>query len=64
MPGLDGKPYELYKATWNLVGPTVVELFQYELDNLELIQSNRVGATWLLNKVPGQGLEKNTILYS
>ena len=53
-PGLDGIPYELYKATWNIIGPTVVELFQYELDNLELIQSNRVGATRLLNKVPGQ----------
>ena len=50
-PGLDGLPYEFYQRTRIIIGPTLVQLFQDQLDSGELIKSNREGVTRLISKV-------------
>ena len=52
-PGLDGLPYELYKATWEIIGQDFVKVLQVELANFQLIDSDRQGATRLASKVDG-----------
>ena len=39
-PGLDGLPYELYKATWEIIGQDFVKVLQVELANFQLINSD------------------------
>ena len=50
-PGLDGLPYEFYRKTYFLIGPSMVQVFQDQLDNNQLIESNRAGVTRLISKV-------------
>lgn len=50
-PGLDGLPYEFYKKTYSLIGPTLVQVFQNQLDSNLLIKSYRTGVTRLISKV-------------
>ena len=52
-PGLDGLPYEFYKCVKDIIGPTLLEVFQEGLDNGVLVPSMRKGVTRLLNKVQG-----------
>ena len=52
-PGLDGLPYEFYQRTRTIIGPTLVQVFQDQLDSGELIKSNREGVTRLISKVTG-----------
>ena len=52
-PGLDGLPYELYQATWELIGIDFVQVLQCQLDRNSLIESDRHGATRLTSKVDG-----------
>ena len=53
-PGLDGLPYEFYKATKDMIGEALVSVLNDQLDRLKLIQSNREGATRLTPKTePG-----------
>jgi hypothetical protein len=50
-PGVDGLPYEFYKAVWELVGGDVLQIIQGQCDKEEMIESNRNGATRLASKV-------------
>ena len=52
-PGLDGLPYELYQATWEVIGMDFVQVLQCQLDRIRLVESNRHGATRLTSKVEG-----------
>ena len=52
-PGLDGLPYELYQATWDIIGLDFVQVLQCQLDRAKLVESNRHGATRLTSKVDG-----------
>ena len=50
-PGLDGIPYEFYKATKDQLGETFVEVLNCQLARLRLMDSNTKGATRLHSKV-------------
>ena len=50
-PGLDGLPYEFYQVTWNIIGQDFVDVLQVQLERLNLIESDRNGATRLTSKV-------------
>ena len=52
-PGLDGLSYEFYKVTWDVIGDTFLDVLQCQLNRLNLIDSNRNGATRLIPKVSG-----------
>ena len=52
-PGLDGLPYELYNATWDIIGHDFTLVLQVELARLRLIESDKHGATRLAPKVDG-----------
>ena len=52
-PGLDGLPYEIYKATWDIIGKDFVNVLQVETERCKLIESDRHGATRLASKVDG-----------
>ena len=52
-PGLDGIPYEFYKVVWPIIGEDFVKILQCQLDRLELIESDKIGATRLAPKVDG-----------
>ena len=50
-PGLDGLSYEFFKCTWTVIGQTFLSVLQCQLDRVELIKSDRMGATRLIPKV-------------
>ena len=50
-PGIDGLSYEFYKAVKNIIGPTLLAIFNEQFVNGFVIPSNRQGITRLLNKV-------------
>ena len=52
-PGLDGLSYEFYKTAWPVIKGVFTNVLQSELNNVKLIESNRVGATRLASKVDG-----------
>ena len=52
-PGLDGLPYEFYRATWGIIGQDFTRVLQVELARLRLIESDKHGATRLAPKVDG-----------
>ena len=53
-PGLDGLPYEFYKAVQDVVGQTMVNVMNAQLERLKLVKSNQEGATRLAPKTdPG-----------
>ena len=52
-PGLDGLPYEFYSKVKYIIGGSLVEVFQEQLDRELLVKSNREGVTRLLSKVDG-----------
>ena len=52
-PGLDGLSYEFYKAVWCVIGKHFVEVLQVQLNRLNLIESDKMGATKLASKVDG-----------
>ena len=52
-PGLDGLPYEMYQATWDIIGHDFAEVLQVQLQRFSLIESDRHGATRLTSKVNG-----------
>ena len=52
-PGLDGITYEFYKCTWDVIGSTITQVFQAQLDRERLMESGRHGATCLISKVEG-----------
>ena len=52
-PGLDGLPYEFYKATFHTVGPYLLAAFQAALNRGRLPATMLQGAVRLLPKVPG-----------
>ena len=51
--GLDGLPYEFYKAVWPVIGGDFISILQCQLDRLVLIESDTIGATRLASKVSG-----------
>ena len=52
-PGLDGLPYEFYQVTWDIIGEDFVKVLQCQLERVNLVQSNKHGATKLTSKVHG-----------
>ena len=52
-PGLDGLTYEFYRTVWDIIGSCFVEVLQVQLDRLNLIESDKMGATKLASKVDG-----------
>ena len=52
-PGLDGLPYEFFKAVWSTIGSDFLKIIQCQLDRIAIVDSNKVGATRLLPKVIG-----------
>ena len=46
-------PYELYKATWDIIGQDFSKVLQVELARFRLIESDKHGATRLTSKVEG-----------
>ena len=52
-PGLDGLPYEFYKAVWSIIKEDFIRILQCQLDRFRLIDSDIVGATRLAPKVSG-----------
>ena len=51
--GLDGLPYEFYKATWDIIGQDFYKVLQVQMVRFRLIESDRHGATRLASKVEG-----------
>ena len=51
--GLDGLPYEFYKATWDVIGENFTEVIKTQLRNFTLIESGKHGVTSLPSKVTG-----------
>ena len=49
-PGLDGLPAEFYKAFWDILGPTLLEVFQESVEQGELPLSCRRAVLCLLPK--------------
>ena len=52
-PGLDGLPYEFYKATWDVIGVNFTEVIKTQMRNFTLIESGKHGVTALPSKVSG-----------
>ena len=52
-PGLDGLPYEFYKAVWPVIGHKMRDIFQCQLNRNSLVTSNKMGVTRLVSKVSG-----------
>ena len=52
-PGLDGLPYEFYKATWEIIGQDFFKVLKCQLDRVKLVESDKHGATRLTSKVDG-----------
>ena len=52
-PGLDGLPHEFYQATAEIIGPTLVTVFNEQLTRGDLIESGKTGVTRLIPKVEG-----------
>ncbi len=52
-PGLDGLPYEFYRRTMHLVGPSLLEALNTMLERGALTPSLQLGAVRLLPKVAG-----------
>ena len=52
-PGLDGIPYEFYKATWDVIGVEFTEVIKTQLRTFTLIESGKHGVTALPSKVTG-----------
>ena len=52
-PGLDGLTYEFYRSVWDIIGKSFVEVLQVQLERLNLIESDKMGATKLASKVDG-----------
>ena len=52
-PGLDGLPYEFYKATWSVLGTIFTKVLQAQMDRERLSESSTQGATRLISKVDG-----------
>ena len=52
-PGLDGLPYEFYRAVWPVIGNKMRDIFQCQLNRNVIVQSNKVGVTRLASKVKG-----------
>ena len=50
-PGLDGITNEFYKATAHQIGPTLLKVFQEQLDRGYLTESGKEGVTRLIPKV-------------
>ena len=46
-------PYEFYQITWDIIGMDFVDVLQVQLQRLNLIESDRNGATRLCSKVDG-----------
>ena len=46
-PGLDGLPYEIYKATWDIIGKDFVEVLKVQMNRFRIIESDKHGATRL-----------------
>ena len=42
-PGLDGLPYELYKATWDIIGKDFSEVLKVQMVRFRIIESDRHG---------------------
>ena len=53
-PGLDGLPYEFYKATFHTIGPYLLAALQAALDRCRLPATMIQGAVRLLPKSPGR----------
>ena len=52
-PGLDGLSYEFFRRTWSIIRSVFLRVLQCQLDRLELIESDKTGATRLIPKVTG-----------
>ena len=52
-PGIDGLPYEFYKAFWDLLGPTLLRVLRLALEGGSLPVSCRTGVIRLLYKKKG-----------
>ena len=52
-PGLDGIPAEFYKKTGSVINKELLEIINCQLDRLELVDSDKKGATRLGPKVEG-----------
>ena len=50
-PGLDGLSYEFFQATQEIIGPKLVEIFNNQLINNEMLPSFRKGVCRLISKV-------------
>ena len=50
---MDGLPYELYKATFEVIGREFLEVVRAQLRNVALIESGKHGATSIPSKVEG-----------
>ena len=67
-PGLDSISYEFYKSTMDIIQYDLLEVFQCQLDRMQIVSSNKQGVTRLLPKVKGvptvQDLRPITLLNS
>ena len=64
---MDGLTYEFYRAVWDVIGKCFVEVLQVQLERLNLIESDKMGATKLASKVdgvPGAGVNTHTWMVS
>ena len=52
-PGLDGLPYEFFKAVWPIIGEDFKAVIHSQLSRGELIDSDKIGATRLVHNVKG-----------
>ena len=52
-PGLDGLPYEMYRATWDIIGKDFTKVLQVQMARVRLLENDRHGATRLASKVDG-----------
>ena len=52
-PGLDGLPYEFFRAVWSVIGVDFKNVLQSQLNRGSIICSNKMGATRLVSKVKG-----------
>lgn len=52
-PGQDGLSYEFYRKVKNVIGPTLLKVFQEQLNSGNFTPSFRAGATKLIPKVTG-----------
>ena len=52
-PGLDGLPYEFYKATLDINGHDLAEVLKVQMVRFRIIESDRHGTTRLCSKIDG-----------